>query len=181
MQFFNKLFGKKPETQAAQTACEISDLKQSIESFRLESDRQMQLLLQALRKTEMGQKEAVLQLDELSSQLLDDSGEQALAAALISVIDAIEDFYRLTPEASAMFAQAQMMWHVAMKAAAAGGLEVINPKNQPPDFKRHKIESTTNDPAAPNGYVVNTLKCGYIYKNELLRPAAVLVNKKEDI
>jgi len=32
----------------------------------------------------------------------------------------------------------------------------------------------------PNGYVIKTLKFGYIYKDEVIRRAAVIVNKTDN-
>jgi len=139
----------------------------------------MQQMAQALHKVETRQKETILQLDEISDRLQDDNDEHALAMALISAIDIIEDFYRLTIDDPHLSAQSQMMWSAAMKAATAGGLEAIDNQGQLPDVKRHSIESTAYDPTMPNGVIIKTLKCGYLYKNEVLRTAAILLNRKE--
>jgi molecular chaperone GrpE (heat shock protein) len=71
------------------------------------------------------------------------------------------------------------MWSKAKNAAGTAGLEIINPCNEPFDFRLHSIEGTDQDIDMSNGYVIKTLKYGYIYKDEIIRRAAVIVNKIE--
>jgi len=78
---------------------------------------------------------------------------------------------------SPLFEQAQMMWNAAKNAAETAGLEIIDAEREPFDFRIHSAESVGQDDDLPNGYVVKTLKCGYIYRNEVIRRASVVVNK----
>jgi len=78
---------------------------------------------------------------------------------------------------SPLFEQAQMMWNAAKSAAENAGLEVIDAGREPFDFRIHSAESVERDEGLPNGYVIKTLKCGYVYKDEVVRRAAVVVNK----
>jgi molecular chaperone GrpE (heat shock protein) len=70
-----------------------------------------------------------------------------------------------------------MMWSAAQNAAESAGLEIIDAEREPLDFRRHSAESTAEDNGTPNGYVIKTLRCGYVYRNEIMRRAAVVVNK----
>ena len=177
MGLFGNLFKRKSATR---TEMGLSQLTKEIKSHKQETNQHMQLINQMLRTIDTRQKETVLQLDDLSNQLQENTGEHDLALALISAIDIIEDFYRLTISDPALLAQSQMMWSAAMKAATAGGLEVIDDHDIPPDFKRHRIEGTESDPAVQNGCITKTLKCGYLYKGEILRTAKVLVQKEAE-
>jgi len=89
----------------------------------------------------------------------------------------IEDEDGIEDTDSPLFEQAQMMWNAAKNATETAGLEIIDAEREPFDFRLHSAESVEQDDDLPNGYVVKTLKCGYIYKGEVVRRAAVVVNK----
>ena len=135
-----------------------------------------------LRRIETKQKETSIQLEEIDDFLQTGGNESALVDALVSLADTIGDFYYFAAEDedSPLFEQARLMWNSASNAAAAAGLEIINANSEPFDFRIHSAESTEHDGSMPNGYVIRTLKCGYIYKDEIIRRAAVVVNKWED-
>jgi|GEM_PF-1171624 len=78
---------------------------------------------------------------------------------------------------SSLFEQARMMWNAAKNAAETAGLDIIEAEREPFDFSVHSAESVERDEGLPNGYVIKTLKCGYVYKDEVVRRAAVVVNK----
>ena len=133
-----------------------------------------------LRKIEIGQKETSLQIEEIDSNLHGDSDESVYISALISLADIIEDFYyfALTDMGSALFEQAQIMWDAARNKIENAGLTIIDPASEPFDFNFHSIQGTAWDESLPAGYVIKTLKCGYIFKDEVIRQAAVIVNKE---
>jgi molecular chaperone GrpE (heat shock protein) len=136
-----------------------------------------------LRKIETKQKETSIQLDEIDGFLQSGGNEAALIDELITLIDTIGDFYFFTAadEDSPLHEQARMMWNTAKNAAEAAEIEIIEPDNEPFDFRLHAAESTEQSPELPNGYVIKTLKFGYIHKNEVVRRAAVILNKIEKI
>ena len=132
-----------------------------------------------LRKIESKQKEMGLQLEEIDVFLHNDGDdEHALVDALIALVDTIEDFYHFAAgsEDSPFFEQARMMWNAAKGAAGNAGLEMIENSGEPFDFQRCSVESTEYDGSLPIGYIIKTLKCGYIYKDQMMRRAAVVVN-----
>ena len=136
-----------------------------------------------LRKIETRQKETSLQLEELDDFLQSNGGTPLLVDALIALADIIEDLYYFAAAdpSSSLFDQAEMMKNAATNAAETAGLEIINAANEPYDFRLHSAESIGEDNETPNGYVIKTLKCGYIYKEEIIRRAAVVINKIEKI
>jgi molecular chaperone GrpE (heat shock protein) len=134
-----------------------------------------------LRRMEIKQKETNIQLEEIDDFLQGGGAETALIDALVELTDTVADFYFFTAkdEDTPLYEQARMMWNRAKSAAEAAGLRVIDAGNEPFDFRFHSAESVEQDLAAPDGYVIKTLKSGYIYKDEVLRRAAVIINKIE--
>ena len=132
-----------------------------------------------LNRIENKQKETSLQLEEIDDFLQSAGGETALIDSLIAVTDTIGDFYYFTASdsASSLFEQAQMMWNTAKKSLAAAEIILIDTKNEPFDFRLHSAENTEQNYDLPDGFVLHTLKCGYIYKDEVIRRAAVVINK----
>jgi molecular chaperone GrpE (heat shock protein) len=134
-----------------------------------------------LRRIETRQKETSIQLEEIDNFLQDGGNETALIDALIVLADTIGDiyFFAAAEQGSPLFEQASMMWNKAKSAVEAAGLNVIDARNEPFDFRLHSAESAMQDMDIPNGYVIKTLKFGYIYQDKVIRRAAVIINKIE--
>ena len=136
-----------------------------------------------LRKIENIQKETSLQLDAMDEALhgsADDSeNEKALVDVLITLMDTIGDFFHYAASVSdtALYEQARMMWDSAINTAKTTEVQIINPFNEPFNFLLHSAESADHDINLPNGYVIKTLKCGFIYREKIVRRASVIVNK----
>jgi len=135
-----------------------------------------------LRRIENRQKETSIQLEEIDDFLQNNSNENALVDTLIALADTIGDFYFFAAEDrnSPLFEQAYMMWNRAKSAVEAAGLEIIDADNAVFDFRLHSAEGAEQNINMPNGYVIKTLKFGYIYKDEVIRRAAVIVNKTDN-
>jgi len=136
-----------------------------------------------LRRIENKQKEMNIQLEEIDEFVQNGGNETVLIDTLISLADTIGDFYffAVADENSPLFEQARMMWNSAKNAVEAVGLKIIDASNEPFDFRFHSVESAGQDMEMPNGYIIKTLKFGYIYKDEVIRRAAVIINKIEKI
>jgi molecular chaperone GrpE (heat shock protein) len=134
-----------------------------------------------LRRIETRQKETNLQIEEIDNYLQNDNDETVFIESLIALADIIEDFYYFAAEDkdSPLFEQAQMMWNAAKNKAETAGLSIIDADCEPFDFNIHSINGTIWDDSLPAGYVMQTLKCGYIFKDEVIRHAAVIINKQE--
>jgi len=142
-------------------------------------DERLAEIIERLRRIESRQKETSLQIEEIDGFLQGGGNESALVDAITSLLDIIWDFYYFAADdaGSPFFEQARMMWNAARNAAESAGLEIIAAEREPLDFLRHSAESAEQDNGIPNGYVIKTLKCGYIYRNEIIRRAAVVVSK----
>jgi molecular chaperone GrpE (heat shock protein) len=136
-----------------------------------------------LRRIETKQKETSIQLEEIDNFLQDGGNETVLVDALVELADTIGDFYFFAnpDQSSPLFEQASMMWNSAISALEAVGLDIIDAGNEPFDFRLHSAEGVEQNMDIPNGYVIKTLRFGYIYKNEVVRRAAVVINKIEKI
>jgi molecular chaperone GrpE (heat shock protein) len=136
-----------------------------------------------LRRIEIKQKETSLQIDEIDNYLQIDDIKTVFINALIALADIIEDFCKYAAEdiESPLFEQAQMMWNAARNKVETAGLTIIDTAAVPFDFNIHSIKGTAYDDSLPAGYVIKILKCGYIFKDEVIRRAAVIANKNEEI
>ena len=134
-----------------------------------------------LRRIETRQKETIIQLEEIDDFLQNNGNETTLIDALIALADTIGDFYffAASDQNSPLFEQASMMWNRAKSAVEAVGLDIIEAENEPFDFRLHSAESAEQNMEIPNGYVIKTLKFGYIYQDKVIRRAAVVINKIE--
>ena len=134
-----------------------------------------------LRRVETREKEIGLQLEGIDDLLHTGGEENILVDALISLADTIGDFYyfAVTDSHSPLLEQAQMMWNKAKSTAEAAGLEIIDGDNEPFDFRLHSAESAERDDDIPDGFIIKILRCGYIYKNEIIRRAVVIVNRND--
>jgi len=134
-----------------------------------------------LQKIEIMQKEISFQIEEIDSSLQGDGDEMVFIDSLIALADIIGDFYYYAAENkdSPLFEQAHMMWNAAKNKADTAGLTIIEAADEPFDFNNHTINGTAWDNSLPAGYVIKTLKCGYIFRDEVIRQAAVIVNKQE--
>jgi molecular chaperone GrpE (heat shock protein) len=135
-----------------------------------------------LRRIENKQKEMNIQLEEIDEFLQNGGKETVLVDTLIELADTIGDFYFFAAgdRDSPLFEQARMMWNNAKNAVESVGLKIIDAGNEPFDFRFHSAESAEQNMEIPNGYVIKTLKFGYIYNDDVVRRAAVIINKIEN-
>jgi molecular chaperone GrpE (heat shock protein) len=136
-----------------------------------------------LRRIEAKQKETSIQLEEIDDFLQSNGNETVFIDALMALTDTIADFYFFAgkDEDAPLFEQARMMWNRAKSAVESAGLSIIDAGNEAFDFRLHSAENVEQDLNIPNGYIIKTLKFGYIYRNEVVRRAAVVINKIEKI
>ena len=177
-ELFKRKNAKKAKKEQAGQGIGIAAEK-AIESMMDYLPGQMTEINDRLHKIESKQKEAIFQLDEISG-ILNDGGEtDVFIEAIISLTDNIENFYRYAAKDadSPLFEQARMMWEGAMDSVALAGIEIIDDKDIPFDFRRHIAEESKNSSNFSQGYVIETIKSGYIFNNEVVRRASVIVNR----
>ena len=121
------------------------------------------------------QKEMVIQLDELDATINEDSWMHF--ESLMSLADIIYDFFCYSKKDEAIDAQARMMWQSTTSALKKVGIEVLLPTGETFNYLLHMAHSTTSEPGIPNEIVSETLKCGYVFGDRILRRATVIVNR----
>ena len=184
--FFDKLTRQIAEVTAQSVNVRINEQNDRMrEQFGEINER--------LRRIETRQKETSIQIEEIDGILQGDRDETVFIDALVALVDIIGDFYYFAAgenassssgspdQGSALFEQAQMMWNTAKNEAGSAGLTVIDSTDEPFDFNIHSIEATAWDDSLPAGYVIKTIKCGYIFNDGIIRQAAVIINKQEII
>ena len=123
------------------------------------------------------QREMVIQLDELDASISVDPRGQA--EPLIMVADIVFDFFVYSKKDPVIWPQALMMWQGTMDALKKAGMEVLVPMGEPFNYNLHEAIGTTCEPGIPHGCVTDTLKCGYVQADRILRRAMVMVNKMD--
>jgi len=132
-----------------------------------------------LRRIENRQKEAALLLEDIDSALQED--DSRLIHALIGILDMIHGFVAFAGKSKddALLTQARMMYDSGRRAAHDAGLEVICAEGVSFDHRLHAIAATDHHQDLPNGYVIQTIRPGYLHNDKILRLADVAVNKTE--
>ena len=157
------------------------------------SDQIENRIIKVIEKIESKQKETMLQLEDIDSLLQEElenrdnnnngngNDNNGLPKALMALIETIYDFYLYVEPGTPLFDQAEMMFGRSVKTAKDVELEVIVDEGANFDFRLHTAHGTEEEPNLPDGHIVKTLQCGFIYKDEILRRAVVIVNKLTDM
>ena len=156
-----------------------SDAKQNKICADEEHRKKVLERLDGLEKTAMAidnrQKEMILQLEELDASINGDS--KVHFEQLMTLSDIIYDFFCYSKKDEAIAAQAKMMWQGTTAALKKAGIEVVEPTGKTFSFSLHIAHDTTSRPDIPHEWISETLKCGYVFGERILRRATVVVNK----
>ena len=132
-------------------------------------------LEKAISTVDNRQKEMIIQLDEIDTCI--NESPEVLFASLMAVADIVYDFYCFSKHNQAIGPQAEMMWQGAVTALKKADITVLVPNGEIINYNLHIAHGTTNDPYIPHECIKDTLKCGYINEDKILRRATVMVNK----
>ena len=109
---------------------------------------------------------------------------RAQADLVKQLIDPLDDLARFahvdpsTVDASTVVQGADMVEKKLLKALIGAGLEVIDPVNQTFDPKLHEAVATEPALSPEDDHVVSRVyQVGYLFKEQLLRPARVVVKQ----
>ena len=121
------------------------------------------------------QKEMIIQLEELDASI--NGGSEGHFEQLIALSDIIYDFVIYSMKDESIAEQAKMMWLGSTAALKKAGIEVLEPTGETFNYLLHIIHGTTSRLCSPDECIYETLKCGYVYGDNILRRATVIVNK----
>ncbi len=146
----------------------------------------------SLQKNDKRQMEMSLILEEIyeNIQEISETAEenekdqkisQQMILSMVSLIDVIEDFYILysKKDDSTFASQTEVLWNTIMKKSSLIGLTRISDEKTPSDIMLNTIVATEWDSTLPSGYIIRTLRSGYLYNNMVIRKSEVIVNKPE--
>ena len=121
------------------------------------------------------QKEMIIQLEELDASINEDT--KGHLEQLMSLSDIIYDFFSYSKKDESIAEQAKMMWLSSKAVLMKAGIEVLEPTCETFNHLLHIAHDTTSQLDIPDEYVYETLKCGYVFGEQILRRATVVVNK----
>ena len=121
------------------------------------------------------QKEMIIQLEELDAFISE--GSEGHFEPLMALSDIIFDFYCYSKKDANIAAQARMMWQGAAAALKKAGIEVLAPTGENFSYCLHIAHGTTSEPDIGHECISETLKCGYVFGDKILRRATVMVNR----
>ncbi|MDR1108388.1 MAG: nucleotide exchange factor GrpE [Spirochaetaceae bacterium] len=101
-----------------------------------------------------------------------------LVMAAIGLVDLLEDFCTYAGQSGSeeLEHQAGILWKNAGSILASRGIFRFGEKGQPLDPQIHTVKASAESPFPPE-QVVQVLQSGYVYRNTLVRKAAVVVSR----
>ena len=167
LNFFAKK--RKPVCDALQKKIHLDEEHQKKVLERLDG-------LEKIAKTiDNRQKEIVIQMEELDASI--NVNSDGHLEQLMALSDIIYDLFCYSKKDEAIAEQAKMMWQGSALALNKAGLEVLEPTGETFNYLFHIAHGTTSWPEFPHEHVSETLKCGYVFGDRILRRATVIVNK----
>lgn len=123
---------------------------------------------------ENARKRALREQEEFQEYALFDT-----AKALLPVLDSLEETLQLPISENAELRTAmELTQRQLVDVLFKMGVEPIHADSQPFDPRIHHAIATVDTDLVPDQTVVGELRCGYRFKNRLLRPAMVTVARK---
>jgi len=178
---FKGFFGKKKAEATEQKEFRGSvsqEFLQINESLKTVSDN-IAGVAERLRALEDKQNEESVRLEAITEFVQD--GARPFVDALTNLADGVEEFYRsAVEENSPLRERAGAMWDLAKAQLESAGIAVIDNKGEAFDIGRETASSTVDWSGLPDGRVAKTLRCGYVFRGDVIRRAEVLVSKAAD-
>jgi molecular chaperone GrpE len=113
-----------------------------------------------------------------------ESGARAQAELVRRLVDSMDDLSRFahvdpaSTDAITIVQGVEMVEKKLLRELASLGLEVLNPVDQPFDPAVHEAVSTEPTPAKEDDHMVaRVYQPGYMFQNQLIRPARVVVKQ----
>lgn len=107
--------------------------------------------------------------------------KMSLVQGLIATLDQLEHIYRYTVEneQDSWSEQIKLLWSSAATDLLPLGLARIEGEQARFDVRFHVAAQVQEHKEIQDGVILNVLRCGYLYQNQLLRKAEVVVNRNE--
>ena len=173
-----------------ETEAETQDLQEKYEALLEEKDQEIEKLQKDLEKSESETQEYIslsqrLQADfENFKKITDKRNKELIKFANEDVIkaflDCYEDFGRaLEVENDDNLREGiELTYNKFKDILAKEGVEEISAKGEKFDLNKHEALMVQESPDVENGYIIEELMKGYMYKDKVLKYSKVIVCKK---
>lgn len=129
---------------------------------------------------EDAEKDKLLAENKKKVTLLEEE-KMSLVRGLITTLDQLEHIYRYTVEneQGSWAEQIKLLWNSAATDLMSLGLTRIEGEQTRFDVRFHVAVQVQEHKEIQDGMILAVLRCGYLYQNQLLRKAEVVVNRNE--
>ena len=174
----------------SETEVEAQDLQEKYEALLEEKDQEIEKLQNYLEKSESETQEYIalsqrLQADFENFKKITDKRNQDLVKfanenLIKEFLDCYEDFGRAleTENNDDLRKGIELIYNKFSDVLAKEGVSEIPAKGEKFDLNKHEALMVQDSPDVENGYIIEELMKGYMYKDKVLKYSKVIVCKK---
>ena len=174
----------------SETEVEAQDLQEKYEALLEEKDQEIEKLQNDLEKSESETQEYIslsqrLQADFENFKKITDKRNQELVKfanenVIKDFLDCYEDFGRAleTENNDDLRKGIELIYNKFSDVLAKEGVSEIPAKGEKFDLNKHEALMVQDSPDVENGYIIEELMKGYMYKDKVLKYSKVIVCKK---
>ncbi|MBR3156331.1 MAG: nucleotide exchange factor GrpE [Methanobrevibacter sp.] len=174
----------------SETEVEAQDLQEKYEALLEEKDQEIEKLQNDLEKSESETQEYIalsqrLQADFENFKKITDKRNQDLVKfanenLIKEFLDCYEDFGRAleTENNEDLRKGIELIYNKFSDVLAKEGVSEIPAKGEKFDLNKHEALMVQDSPDVENGYIIEELMKGYMYKDKVLKYSKVIVCKK---
>ncbi len=174
----------------SETEVEAQDLQEKYEALLEEKDQEIEKLQNNLEKSESETQEYIalsqrLQADFENFKKITDKRNQDLVKfanenLIKEFLDCYEDFGRAleTENNDDLRKGIELIYNKFSDVLAKEGVSEIPAKGEKFDLNKHEALMVQDSPDVENGYIIEELMKGYMYKDKVLKYSKVIVCKK---
>ena len=174
----------------SETEVEAQDLQEKYEALLEEKDQEIEKLQNDLEKSESETQEYIalsqrLQADFENFKKITDKRNQDLVKfanenLIKEFLDCYEDFGRAleTENDEDLRKGIELIYNKFSDVLAKEGVSEIPAKGEKFDLNKHEALMVQDSPDVENGYIIEELMKGYMYKDKVLKYSKVIVCKK---
>jgi len=174
----------------SETEVEAQDLQEKYEALLEEKDQEIEKLQNDLEKSESETQEYIalsqrLQADFENFKKITDKRNQDLVKfanenLIKEFLDCYEDFGRAleTENNEDLRKGIELIYNKFSDVLAKEGVSEIPAKGEKFDLNKHEALMVQDSPNVENGYIIEELMKGYMYKDKVLKYSKVIVCKK---
>ncbi|MEE1150201.1 MAG: nucleotide exchange factor GrpE [Methanobrevibacter sp.] len=174
----------------SETEVEAQDLQEKYEALLEEKDQEIEKLQNDLEKSESETQEYIalsqrLQADFENFKKITDKRNQDLVKfanenLIKEFLDCYEDFGRAleTENNDDLRKGIELIYNKFSDVLAKEGVSEIPAKGEKFDLNKHEALMVQDSPNVENGYIIEELMKGYMYKDKVLKYSKVIVCKK---